>query len=224
MMIEKRNAGRDAAEYIEDGQVVGLGTGSTTKYAIERLGERVKEEGLDIIGIPTSKATEHLAKGVGIPLTNLDENPRIDITIDGADEVDPELNLIKGGGGALLREKIIAYQSNKVIIVVDPSKQVKKLGLSFPLPVEVVPFSASATVRNVEELGCTANIRMDNGTIFKTDNGNYILDCDFEGIDDLDDCSIGLNSVPGVVENGLFIDIADIVVVGKEDSVEEFSL
>lgn len=223
-MIEKKNAGRDAAEYIEDGQVVGLGTGSTTKYAVERLGERVKEEKLDIVGIPTSQATEHLAKGLGIPLTNLDESPQIDVTIDGADEVDPELNLIKGGGGALLREKIIAYQSKKVIIVVDPSKQVKKLGLSFPLPVEVVPFSVSATIRTVEQLDCTADIRMDDGTIFKTDNGNYILDCDFEGIDDLDACSIGLNSVPGVIENGLFIDIADMVIVGKEDSVEEFSI
>ncbi len=222
MLVEKRNAGRRAVEYIKDGMVVGLGTGSTTKHAVDALAERIRKEELDVVCIPTSKATEEQAKDLDIPLSNLNEYEKIDLTIDGADEVDPNMNLIKGGGGALLREKLVAINSKTVIIVVDSSKIVDKLGVNFELPVEVVPFCPNATMRMLEKLECGTNLRMHNSSVFKTDNLNYMIDCRFEGIKSPGELSIKLNRIPTVVENGLFLNLADRILVGKKGEVEEW--
>lgn len=227
----KKLAAEKAAEQIEDGMIVGLGTGSTVEYTLRKLGKMVKD-GLKIQGIPTSIHTKRIAKEENIPLTTLDENPEIDITIDGADEVDSSLNLIKGGGGALTREKIIAFNSKKVIIVVDDSKVVKCLGIDFPLPVEVVKFGWKSTKKALEQFGwqpaaqkrdevaCTACLReIMEGEPFITDNGNYILDCEFQRIDHPEELEIAINNVPGVVETGLFIGLADEVIVGGKQGI-----
>ncbi len=224
MLVEKRNAGRYAADFVKDGMVVGLGTGSTAKHAIQRLGERCKKEGLEIIGIPTSEQTKVQAEDLGLNISTLDEHPVIDITIDGADEIDPELNLIKGGGGALLREKIVAYHSKEVIIVADPSKMVDVLGVKFDLPVEIIQFCSTAIISSIEELDCSADLRMDNNTVFKTDNNNYIADCKFHQISEPYSLSRQLNDIPGVVENGLFVDMVNRVIIGKKEGVEEISI
>ncbi len=219
-MIEemKRKAGEKAAEYVKDGMVVGLGTGSTVKYTILKLGERVKE-GLDIIGIPTSRNTEELAKSLGIPLGDINEYQSIDLTIDGADEVDPHFNLIKGGGGALLREKIIAHASKYEVIVVDERKIKDFLG-KFPLPVEVTPFGYLRTMKVLESLGCRASLRKKNDGIFVTDNGNYIVDCHFGKIEEPEKLERKIDEIPGVVEVGLFINLANEIIVGKKEGIE----
>ncbi len=201
----KRIAAHRAAEYVRDGMVVGLGTGSTARYAVEKLGEMVKE-GLDIVGIPTSLETEQLARKAGIPLSTIDEHD-IDLTIDGADQVDGDLNLIKGGGGALLREKMVASCSREEIIVVDESKITDRF--SFPLPVEVVKFGWKSVARKLESMGLEPARRE-----FVTDNGNYILDCGYGSIDDLEEMERMLNGIPGVVENGLFVGLATMVIAG----------
>ncbi|MFW5946115.1 MAG: ribose-5-phosphate isomerase RpiA [Candidatus Natronoplasma sp.] len=221
MNIEKRNAGYRAAESVEDGMVVGLGTGSTAKYAIKKIGERKKEEDLDIVGIPTSVETEKRAEKAGIDLVELDEADKIDLTIDGADEVDPEMNLIKGGGGALLREKIIAHNSQYYIVIVDPSKMVDVLGEGFDLPVEVLSLWQKAISSQIEKVGCEAKLRRVDGSIYKTDNGNNILDCGFGEIKDSKGLSKKLNSIPGVIENGLFLDLADKIIIGNEKGFKE---
>lgn len=221
MLVEKRNAGYRAAEYVEDGMVVGLGTGSTAKHAIEKIAERIRKERLDIVAVPTSETTEMKAEDLGIPLTSLDEINKIDITIDGADEVDPDKNLIKGGGGALLREKMVALETDLEIIVVDPTKVVEVLAVDFDLPVEIVPYWKNATIRRVEKLGCSSNIRIHQKSIFKTDNHNYIIDCSFGEINNPEKLSQELNSIPGVIENGLFVDIADKIIIGKKEGFEE---
>jgi len=210
----KKNAGEKAVEWIEDGMIVGLGTGSTVKFTIERLGELV-QNGLNIQGIPSSVKTKRLAQKIGIPLIELTNEIIIDVTIDGADEVDSNLYLIKGGGGALLREKIIAYHSKKEIIVVDESKIVKALGIGFPLPVEVTKFGWSATKKAIEELGCTAELRKIMDEVYLTDNSNYLLDCDFDHIEEPVELSEALSNIPGVVEHGLFINLVDEVIVGS---------
>ena len=214
----KKMAGEKAAEYVKDGMVVGLGTGSTVKYTILKIGEMVKD-GLDIIGIPTSKRTEELAKSLGIKLGSLNEYPEIDLTIDGADEVDTHLNLIKGGGGALLREKIVAYYSRALIIVVDESKMSEYLG-SFPLSVEIVPYAHQRTAKTLEKLGCKAKLRMKDEAIYVTDNQNYIVDCKFDKIDAPRNLEKEIDSIPGVVESGLFVDMAKEVIVGTKKGVE----
>ncbi|OYT60249.1 ribose 5-phosphate isomerase A [Euryarchaeota archaeon ex4484_178] len=214
----KRRAGEEAAKYVKDGMVVGLGTGSTVKYTIIKLGERVKN-GLDIVGIPTSIATERLARDMGIKLGDLNDYDYIDLTIDGADEVDGNLNLIKGGGGALLREKMIAYASNYEIIVVDETKVKDYLG-DFPLPVEIVKFGYKKTIKNIESLGCKPVLRMKNGEPYITDNGNYIVDCKFEKIMQPDKIERRIDEIPGVVEVGLFINLANEVIVGKKEGIE----
>ncbi|WP_010284835.1 ribose-5-phosphate isomerase RpiA [Bacillus timonensis] len=206
-MNEKKAVGEKAIEYIEDGMVVGLGTGSTVFYTISKLGECVKS-GLSIQGVPTSKQTEKLATKVGIPLISLNRVEQIDVAIDGADEVDPDLNLIKGGGGALLREKIIATAAETFIVVADPEKNVEKLG-SFPLPVEVLPFGLKMTQKKIQELGLTTQLRQMQGTPFQTDNGHYILDCHFPDRTNLKELERELNLIPGVIENGLFLGTAD---------------
>ena len=215
----KKLAGVEAVKHIEDGMIVGLGTGSTVEYTLRKLGELVRG-GLKIQGIPTSVHTKRIAKEENIPLTTIEENPEIDVTIDGADEVDSNLNLIKGGGGALTREKIIAFNSKKVIIVVDDSKVVKCLGIDFALPVEVTKFGWPATKKTLEEFGCTVELRMImEDEPFITDNGNYILDCEFIKIDNPEELHVNLNNIPGVVENGLFIGLVDEVIVGGKQGL-----
>ena len=214
----KRKAGEKAVEYIKDGMVMGLGTGSTVKYTILKLGELVKE-GLDIIGIPTSIATEKLAKERGIKLGSIDDYQVIDLTIDGADEVDKNLNLIKGGGGALLREKIIAHASKYEIIVVDESKVKDILG-DFPLPIEIVKFGYKRTMNVLSTLGCKPTLRVRNGKAYITDNGNYIVDCKFDKIENPAEMERKIDEIPGVVEVGLFVGLANKIIVGKKDKIE----
>lgn len=214
----KKMAGEKAVEYVEDGMILGLGTGSTVEYTLRKLGELVKD-GLKIKGIPTSMHTGKIAKECNIPLTTLEENPEIDLTIDGADEVDSELNLIKGGGGALTREKIIAYHSKKEIIVIDETKIVKALGAAFPLPVEVVKYGWTSTKKTLEEFGCTAELRKIINDPYLTDNSNYILDCGFERIEEPEQIEKDINNIPGVVENGLFIGLVDEIIVGSKQGI-----
>jgi ribose 5-phosphate isomerase A len=217
---EKELAGRAAAKLVNDGDIVGLGTGSTAYFAVIALGERVKA-GLKIIGIPTSIATAELARKVGIPLTTLDQHPDIDIDIDGADEVDPRLNLIKGGGGALLREKVIASASKQFIVVADHAKIVSTLG-KFPLPVEIIAFARAVVEPRLARLGASIKMRTrPDGSPYITDNGNPILDCSFGKIEDPPALARALTNIPGVVEHGLFIGLASKAIIGKENSVEE---
>ncbi len=217
---EKEAAGRAAAELVRDGDIVGLGTGSTAYFAVVALGERVRA-GLKIIGIPTSVQTAELARKLGIPLTTLDEHPEIDITIDGADEVDPKLNLIKGGGGALLREKVVASVTKKMVVVADSGKIVSALG-KFPLPVEVISFARTVVEKKIVALGGSPKLRTKpDGSPFLTDNGNQILDCSFGKIADPPALARELNGMPGVVEHGLFIGLAKVALVGRGDRVEE---
>lgn len=218
----KQIAGERAVEYVRDGMVVGLGTGSTVYYTIKRLGMMVSE-GLDIIGIPTSISSEKIAIESGISLSTLEEHPEIDITIDGADEVDPNLNLIKGMGGALFREKIVASASKMEVIVVDPSKMVEVLGTRSPLPVEVSSFGWKICRDRLKEFACDIKLRMKDDSIFISDNKNYILDCTFEQITEPLVMESKINNIPGVIENGLFLDIADIALVGYEEGVKLFS-
>ena len=217
-MLPKEVAGRRAAEYIETGMVVGLGTGSTAEFAIRAIGERVAA-GLEVKAIPTSEASAQLAGELGITLTTLEDDPAVDLTIDGADEVDPDLDLIKGLGGALLREKIVAAATARQVIIIDPSKLVKKLGTQAPLPIEVVPFSWSLVCNRLSERGIEPTLRMQQAEQpFVTDNGNYIIDGRFpEGIDDAQATDIWLNTLPGVVENGLFVAMTHLVVIGEAD-------
>ena len=217
---EKQAAGRAAAKLVRDGDVVGLGTGSTAYFAVVALGERVKA-GLKIVGIPTSVKTGDLARQLGIPLTTLDENPQIDITLDGADEVDPKLNLIKGGGGALLREKVIATATKNMVVVVDSSKVVPVLG-KFPLPIEVISFARTVVENKIVSLGASPKLRTKtDGSPYLTDNGNQILDCSFGQIADPAVLALILSDTPGIVEHGLFIGLAKVALVGRGDAVEE---
>lgn len=214
MSEKKRIAAVKAVEWVRDGMTVGLGTGSTAYYAIERIGSLVKE-GYELLGVATSIETERLAKEFRIPTASIDEVDGIDLTIDGADEVDPEMRLIKGMGGALLREKIIASASHCEIIAVDDSKLVRVLGTRTPLPVEVIPFGHKRTKASLERLGCAAVLRGGDEP-YRTDNGNYTYDCRFGGIENPEEMEQEINMIPGVVENGLFIGLVTRVVVGTE--------
>jgi len=211
----KRLAGEAACDYVKDGMVVGLGTGSTVHYTIKKLGRSVSR-GLRIIGIPTSIRSENLARQCKIPLSSLHEHPRVDVSIDGADEVDPKLNLIKGMGGALVREKIVASVSRRLIIVVDDAKQVSKLGSKSPVPVEVLPFGWSTVLKRIEKSGAEVELRRRGKIPFVSDNGNYILDCRFKEIPSPKRLEGRLNNIPGVVENGLFVNLANLVLVGTD--------
>lgn len=216
----KKQAGEKAAEYVKDGMVVGLGTGSTVEWTIKKLSEQVKG-GMEIIGIPTSIRSEKLAKELGIPLSTLLEHPGIDLTIDGADEVDPNLNLIKGMGGALTREKIVADNSKKEIIVVDESKMVEVLGTKSPLPVEVIPFAWNCVKRSIAGLGAKPVLRvLENDKIYYTDNQNYVLDCRFEKIANPNEIEEKINNIPGVIENGLFLNLTDMVIIASRQGIK----
>jgi len=217
---EKEAAARASVKLVRDGDIVGLGTGSTAAYAVRFLGERV-QAGLKIRGIPTSVRTQEMATSLGIPLTTLDEFQTIDVTIDGADEVDPRLRLIKGGGGALLREKIVASASKKLVIIADSSKQVPMLG-KFPVPVEIIKFAEALVSKKIAALGADVRVRgAALGKPFLTDEGNHILDCSFGQIADPPALARELESMPGVVEHGLFIGMAAIALIGKGDDVVE---
>lgn len=216
-------AAKRAAQFVQSGMKVGLGTGSTAAWLVQCLGEMVRDEGLQIKGVPTSTRTAELARDVGIEVISLDEAKSLDLTIDGADEYDAELNLIKGGGGALLQEKIVATASERMVVIADASKKVETLG-AFPLPIEVIPFGWQTSKALVEEaligmdvLGRTTSLRMDGEAAFVTDEGNHILDLHLNRIGDARQLSLVLNQIPGVVENGLFIDICDSVVIGFGD-------
>lgn len=216
-------AAKRAADYVEDGMRVGLGTGSTAAWLVRCLGEMVRDEGLRFKGVPTSTRTAELARDVGIEVISLDEARWLDLTIDGADEFDGDLNLIKGGGGALLQEKIVATASDQMVVIADIGKEVETLG-AFPLPVEVIPFGWQTTQALIEEtlismdvLGRNSTLRMNGEAPFVTDEGNHILDLHLQRIGNARQMALVLNQVPGVVENGLFIDICDKVVVGYGD-------
>jgi len=218
---EKEAAARASLRFIRDGDIVGLGTGSTAAYVVKFVGERVAA-GLKIRGIPTSIETRKLATSLGIALTTFDEIQQIDVTIDGADEFDSHLNLIKGGGGALLYEKVVASASKKLVIVADSSKQVATLG-SFPVPVEVITFALPLVKREIERLGATVVVREKNGKTFVTDEGHHILDCNFGTISDPPALARTLSDTPGVVEHGLFINRASVVLVAHGDKVSELT-
>lgn len=220
-------AAKRAAEFVEDGMRVGLGTGSTAAWLVRCLGEMVRDDGLRIRGVPTSARTAQLARDVGIEVISLDEARWLDVTIDGADEFDGDLNLIKGGGGALLHEKIVATASDQMIVIADAGKEVETLG-AFPLPIEVIPFGWQTTRALVEEtlvsmdvLGRSIGLRMNGDTAYITDEGNYILDLNLKRIGNARQLAMVINQMPGVVENGLFIDICDAVVIGHGDGKVE---
>lgn len=209
-MNPKQIIGEKAAEYIKDGMIVGLGSGSTAYWAIRKIGKLVRN-GLQIKGVPTSKNTEELALAENIPLVEIAGLDHIDITIDGADEFDPRKNVIKGGGGALLREKIVASLTDFYIIIADASKSSAILG-TYPVPVEVTPFAWQVTGRQLEKLGCAVSARMDQDQLFITDNKNYILDCRFNRIEQPEELAVQINRIPGVVENGLFLNMARLLI------------
>jgi ribose 5-phosphate isomerase A len=216
-------AAKRAAGLVEDGMRVGLGTGSTAAWLVRCLGEMVRDEGLKITAVPTSTRTAELARDVGIHVTSLDEAKWLDLTIDGADEFDKDLNLIKGGGGALLQEKIVATASDQMVVIADAGKEVEALG-AFPLPVEVIPFGWQTSQALIEEtlvsmdvLGRSTSLRMNGDVAFVTDEGNHILDLHLNRIGNARQLALVLNQIPGVVENGLFIDICDTVIIGYGD-------
>ena len=223
-------AAKRAVEFVEDGMRLGLGTGSTAAWMVRCLAERVQKEGLRIQGVPTSTRTANLARELGLEVITLDEAGRLDITIDGTDEFDANLSLIKGGGGALLQEKIVASASDKMIVIADFDKCVTHLG-QFPLPIEVLGFGLKSSQDQIASLlaahdvaGRDITTRMAGNAPFVTDEGNYILDLHLDQISDPAKLAIALNQVPGVVENGLFINICDLVVLGASDgTLEEYS-
>ena len=221
----KRAAAARAVALVEDGMRLGLGTGSTAKHFVDLLAERVRG-GLRVVGVPTSEATRAQAESLGVPLATLDEQPELDLVIDGADEFDPSLRLIKGGGGALLREKIVAAASARMIVITDASKRVERLG-RFPLPVEVNVFGAEATrraiARALEACGCAGAITLRkkaDGHAFVTDGGHVIFDCALGAIPDPEALADALVRIPGVVEHGLFLNMADAVIVAGANGVE----
>jgi len=216
----KRQAAEQAAALVQSGMVVGLGTGSTAVHMVRAIGRMLADGRLrDVVGIPTSEATAQEAMRCGIPLTTFDQHPTIDITIDGADEIAPNLDLIKGLGGALLREKIVAAVSRQMVVVADHTKQVAKLGARSPVPVEVIPFAQRPVQTYLELLGARVVLRQKEGQVFQTDEGNVILDCHFAGIDDPAGLGRAIRQQPGVVEHGLFLGMASRAFVATESGV-----
>ena len=218
----KRRAALEAVKEVRSGFVVGLGSGSTAAYAIQALGEALRSGVLqDVMGVPTSYQAASVALESGLPLTTLDENPRLDVAIDGADQVDASLNLIKGGGGALTREKVVASAADRYIVVVDEGKLAEVLGVGQVVPVEVLPFASAFVLRRVGERARSVHLRVGSGKVgpVVTDNGNFLLDADFGPIEEAEELEAWLRSIPGVVETGLFLGLADIVYVGTRKGV-----
>jgi ribose 5-phosphate isomerase A len=217
----KKRVASEAVKHIKDGFVVGLGSGSTAAIVINEIGLMKKQDNLRILGVPSSSQAMLLALQSGIPITTLDEHPNLDLTIDGADEVDNKLNMIKGGGGALTKEKIVASAAKQVIIVADETKLVEKLGTTFRLPIEVLPFALATVTNRIKEIGGKPFLREGKrkvGAVI-TDNGNYILDVEFGPINDAEELNRKLKFIPGLIETGLFIDIADTIYLGKKDGI-----
>lgn len=218
----KKNAAEEAVNYIKDGMIVGLGSGSTVNWMLEKLAKRIHEEGLTVKGVPSSRKTERLALKLGIPLTDFSQISQIDLAIDGADEVDPNLNLLKGGGGSLVREKIVDAKAKKLIIIVDQEKLVSYLG-EFSLPVEIVPFGWQATSDYIARLGCQPILRKKDKDTFISDNGNFILDCSFKKIEDPKKLHEEIKQIVGVVETGLFIEMTDLVIAGNGNQISKIT-
>jgi ribose 5-phosphate isomerase A len=216
----KHLVGEEAVNLIEDGMVIGLGSGTTATQMIYALGHRL-QKGLRIIGaVATSRSSENLARKLGIPLTDLDTHPVLDLDIDGADEIDQQLRLIKGGGGALLREKIVASSARRFVVIADPTKQVAQLGQHFPLPVEVVPMAATPVTNHLVSLGAIVQLRHSGGNVFLTENCNIILDCFFaNGIANPDELDSRIHSIVGVVETGLFLHMAETAIIGGPEGI-----
>ncbi|MGC8642316.1 MAG: ribose-5-phosphate isomerase RpiA [Isosphaeraceae bacterium] len=218
----KIRAARAAAELVESGMLVGLGTGSTAVLMVRRLGERVEQDGLKIIAVPTSVATAELAHTLRIPLRELDDVSGLDMNLDGADEVDPHFRMVKGRGGALLREKIVACVASRRVTMITPDKRVNRLGVNAPIPIEVSNVGLRHTERRLQKLGARTTIRRKtDGSLTLTDGGNAIIDCHFDVIDDPEELDTRLQSVVGVLETGLFLGLCDLLVVGTADGVEQ---
>ena len=216
--LEKRNAAKASVSYVKNGMIVGLGSGSTSEYMVEALGDLVAE-GLKIQAVPSSERIHQLASARHIPLCRLAEVKQMDLYIDGADEIDPAFQMIKGGGGALLREKILAHNAKQRIIIVDSSKKVPTLG-AFPLPIEVIPFSLESVTAELEKIGLSPLLRIKNKEVFNTDEGNVILDCSIQSTSKtLYELNTQLLAIPGIVETGLFLDYVDLLIMGKENDV-----
>lgn len=220
--VAKAHAARSAADLVQSGTIVGLGSGSTAILMVRRLGERVAEEGLDFVGVPTSVATAELARDVGIPLRDVDDVPHVDLNIDGADEIDPEYRMIKGRGGALLREKLVACVARRRVTIISPEKVVERLGIDSPIPVEVSRLGWRHVEQRLKRLGATTALRRTpEGMMFITDGGNVIIDCRFSILADPETLEAGLKSVVGVFETGLFLGLCDILVIGRPDGAEQ---
>lgn len=215
--LAKVNAAAKALDFVKDGMLLGLGTGSTSAHFVRLLGERVRQ-GLRVKGVPTSEATRNLAEQVGVPLLEISQVDQLDLDIDGADELDPQFRLIKGGGGALLREKIVAAASKQLIILVGREKQVAKLGSRGKLPIEVVPFAVPVVLTQLKRLGIRGDLAMIDGRPLVTDNGNQIIDCAIPPLDDPAAFELQLRAIPGVIATGLFLQTADIVLVGDTET------
>lgn len=219
MSTAKRAAGEAAATRVEDGMRLGLGTGSTTAFFIEALGQRIRDEGVHVLGIPTSFAAEQLARQHGVPLATLEDLDALDLAFDGADEIDPGLNLIKGRGGAHTRERIVASLAERFIVLADPSKLVDTLGTTMPVPVEVVPMAAAPVLRRLKHLGATPVLRQaasKDGPVV-SDQGFWIIDARFDGIQDPVRLSDAIRAIPGVLDHGLFLGMATLALIGQED-------
>lgn len=220
--VAKVHAARSAAGLVQSGMIVGLGSGSTATLMVRRLGERVAEEGLDFVGVPTSVATAELAREMGIPLRDVDDVPHVDLNIDGADEIDPEYRMIKGRGGALLREKLVACVARRRVTIISPEKVVPRLGTDSPVPVEVSRLGWRHVEQRLRKLGATTALRRTpEGMMFITDGGNVIIDCRFSALADPETLEAGLKSVVGVFETGLFLGLCDVLVVGRPDGAEQ---
>lgn len=221
----KEKAALEAAKLIKDGYVIGLGSGSTAAYAIQRIGGRIRREGILVLGVPTSHQALTLGVESGIPLTTLDEHPQLDLAIDGADQVDGDLNLIKGGGGALMREKVIASAAKRLVIVTDETKLVERLGTKHPVFVEVLPFALPSVSLKIQALGGKPVLRKSESIVSPviTDNGNFILDVDFGPLEEPRELDVRLKLIPGVMETGLFIGMTDVVYVGGPAAVRKLT-
>ena len=219
----KKRATVEAVKHIKDGFILGLGSGSTAAYAIQGIGKKIKQEGLHIMGVPTSHQAFTLAIRNGIPITTLDEHPQLDLAIDGADQIDTKLNLIKGMGGALTREKIVASVAKQFIVVADETKLTDKLGTKQPIPLEVLPFAVSTVTSKLKNMSEEIGLRKAKEKIgpIVTDNGNFILDVNFGPVENPEELNSQLKSIPGIIETGLFINMADIIYVGKQTTVQK---